>query len=324
MAALHMGCFGPRPDPRGEGYVLRETTMMPASPLFRAGERRLAVVRCGDDSLHRTWAEGHHAFDVGVSYFGNDPHKAFPEARYVHRAKGGKWDGLLGFFQQFPEVIDRYDYFWLPDDDISAHPGDIDRLFSIGAAHQCQVFQPALNEHSYYSHLVTLLHPSFVVRYTNFVEVMVPVVSREILIRTIPLLEDTRSGFGIDFVWPLMAEEISGASFKGIAIVDSVSVCHTRPVGGSLHQFMSRSEGASAMDEMREMLSRVTGKRGAVINGVAVPRIRIISGIDVHGRHLKGVRLAISIGTDLIRRHTNRVQPVHPFAALKHAVKAGA
>lgn len=63
--------------------------------------RGLAVVRCGDSSLHRNWVMGRRHFDVGVSYYGSDSAAEFPEADYVHRCKGGKWDGLFLFFEQF-------------------------------------------------------------------------------------------------------------------------------------------------------------------------------------------------------------------------------
>lgn len=282
----------------------------------------LAVVRCGDTSLHTSWALGSRKFDVGVSYFGDDKDRRFPEAGYIHHSKGGKWDGLFTFFRQFPEVIDAYDYFWLPDDDISATTEDLNRLFEIGTANNFQLYQPALDEYSYYSHLVCLQHPSFTFRYTNFVEIMVPVVSREVLKRTLAMLENTRSGFGIDFVWPKIAAEISGSPFKGTAIIDSVSVRHTRPVGGSLHKFISEVGGKSALDEMNTSLSHVGGAKKSAIHGVAVPRIRITSGVDKAGRHLKGMRLAAGISADLINRHNNVVQPINKFAAIKHALKA--
>ena len=44
--------------------------------------RLLAVVRCGDKSLHREWACASPMFDVAVSYFGADAARDFPEARY--------------------------------------------------------------------------------------------------------------------------------------------------------------------------------------------------------------------------------------------------
>jgi hypothetical protein len=281
----------------------------------------LAVIRCGDSSRHLTWAGNERLFDIGVSYFGDDPTKEFPEAQFVHRQKGGKWDGLYSFFEEFPETLNAYDYFWFPDDDITANAKDINRLFDIGRNHKLHAFQPSLDTHSYYSHLVTLNHPSFNLRFTNFIEIMVPVIGIELLRDTLPLLKDNRSGFGMDFLWPTLAMKKSGTS-ESVAIIDSVSVCHTRPVGGSLHQLMRKVGGKSAVDEMVTTLGKAEMQRTSRINGVAVPRIRILSGLDRSGKYIVGVRLSIQIARDLIARYVNYVQPVNSLAALRHALKA--
>jgi len=284
--------------------------------------RMLAVVRCGDASQHTSWAVGDCEFDVGVSYFGDNQGRSFPEARYVHRGKGGKWDGLFNFFSQFPETVDAYDYFWLPDDDIASTAADVNQLLAIGLTRNLQIFQPALDELSYYSHLITLRHPSFTLRYTNFVEIMVPVISKAILRRTLPMIQETRSGFGIDFIWPTLAAEITRSLNCGTAILDQVSVRHTRPVGGSLHEFMAKIGGKSVKEEITSALATVDSQRTAVINGVPVPRIRITSGIDNAGRPIHGVRLAANVAIDMVWRYTNKVQPVNKVAAIKHALKA--
>jgi hypothetical protein len=297
--------------------------LMLGSTINEKSPRGLAVIRCGDRSLHRNWVTGRRHFDVGVSYYGSDSAVEFPEADYVHRCKGGKWDGLFHFFQQFPEVTDRYDYFWLPDDDIDAMAADVDRLFALGFENNYHVYQPSLDEHSYYSHLITLRHPSFDVRYTNFVEVMVPFISRETLVRSLPFIEKTASGFGLDFLWPQMVREIEREAYHGVAIIDAITVCHTRPVGGNLHQFMRDTQRHSAMDEMDATMEWIKDARGARINGVSVPRIRILSGTIRSGRHLSGLALARRVGLDVLFRLTNRSQPVRWFAAVKHAAKAG-
>jgi hypothetical protein len=287
-----------------------------------SGKSTLAVVRCSDSSLHPNWSGDGRRFDIGISYFGDDCAKDFREARFVHRAKGGKWDGLFAFFKQFPEVIGEYDYFWLPDDDISAEVDAVNKLIAIAAEQKLEVLQPSLDDNSYYSHIITLKHRNFTLRYTNFVEIMAPLISRAVLERTLPLIESTRSGFGIDFVWPKLAAEISGDAIRGMAIVDSVSVCHTRPVGGSLHKMMNKVGGRSVIDEMAIALERVGGARDASINGVPVPRIRILSGLDRSGNYRRGLGLVPMIATDLLAANANKVQPINRLAVLRHALKA--
>jgi len=281
----------------------------------------LAVVRCGDASLHHSWSGEGRRFDIGISYYGDDADKAFPEARFVHRGKGGKWDGLFGFFAQFPEALEQYEAFWFPDDDIEADVDSINRLIDIRAAHGLEVCQPSLDDHSYYSHLITLRHPSFALRHTNFVEIMVPLVSQAIVRQSLPMIESTRSGFGMDFVWPKMAAQISGDAGGRSAIIDSISVRHTRPVGGNLHKMMQKVGGRSVLDEMSSALEGLEGTRSASINGVATPRIRILEGVDESGKHLRGLNLAALVAADLLAPNANKVQPIRRMAAIRHALK---
>ncbi len=142
--------------------------------------RTLAIVRCGDNSLHESWAVGDRKFDIGISYFGDDL-EDFPEAAFVHRGKGGKWDGISAFFRyssRKPSTATTSS--WLPDDDICASTADVNRLLELGEALGFEVFQPSLDDQSYYSRLITLKHPSFDARHTNFVEIMAPVLSRRL------------------------------------------------------------------------------------------------------------------------------------------------
>ena len=51
-------------------------------------------------------------------------------ADYFLATKGGKWEGLHEFFAQHPKLLEKYDWIWLPDDDIDAPPGWLDAYIS--------------------------------------------------------------------------------------------------------------------------------------------------------------------------------------------------
>jgi hypothetical protein len=93
--------------------------MKRANPLKQTS-RNLVVVRAGDGSLHQGWLNGSERpdFDLIVSYFGDDP-DAFrtPDENRVDQ-KGGYWDGVYKLFGKHPELVDRYEYFLLADDDL--------------------------------------------------------------------------------------------------------------------------------------------------------------------------------------------------------------
>jgi hypothetical protein len=228
--------------------------------------RNLVIVRCGDESLHAAWIGPDRNWDLAVSYFGPRDYRKFPEAKYIHRFKGGKWNGIFAFFQTYPEILEHYDFFWLPDDDIEASCERIKTMFQTMATHQFELAQPSLSKESYLSHLITLNNPCFVYRRVNFVELMVPVLSQKLLIKTLPLFEGTRTGFGMDYVW----HRFTTNPTRKVAIFDNVEVKHTRPVGGALHK-MLEAEGRSPALQERDTFLKPYGDFGsghAILGGL--------------------------------------------------------
>ena len=201
----------------------------------------LVVLRAGDGSLHPNWLAGSRDWDLAISYYGLDEQKVFPEASYLHRYRGGKWDGLRDFFASHPDVIERYDYFWLPDDDILTDASSINKLFELMKQYHLELAQPSLTANSYFSYLVTLKCPCFSLRYTTLVEIMAPILTRSHLIKVLPYFEITQSGFGLDLIWHRLTSDPACKA----AILDQVSIVHTRPVSGAAaeqlgHQLVSR------------------------------------------------------------------------------------
>ncbi len=235
----------------------------------------LVILRCGDQSLHRPWRNQDSRWDLAASYFGNDPDAQFPEAKYVHRYKGGKWDGIYNFCKSNPEILEKYDYFWFPDDDIAADPESLNRLFQIAGDNNFELAQPSLKRGSYCSHLITLHNSNFQYRNVNFVELMVPLVSREVFIRLLPLFEKARTGFGIDFVWNRFTSDPATA----VAIIDAVQVKHTRAVGGALHAMIKKTGVSSAQQEQDEFLKPYNGVHKVLIS---------FGGLTTRGRRTNG------------------------------------
>ena len=289
------------------------------APAHEPSRRGLAVVRCGDRSLHASWAEGTTAFDVAVSYFGADAERAFPEARYVHRYKGGKWDGISAFFASHPELVSQYDYFWLPDDDLAMDGAAADRLLATGVAQGLELWQPALDRQSYFGHLITLAVDGVLLRHTNFAEIMAPVISRALLVDTLPLFGETRSGFGLDYLWPQRAAVLRGDDGPACAVLDSVAMTHTRPLGSALRATMKAAGGPTLRQEYAAMLSRV-GERHPLFRSMmlAVPRKRVLGGIDACGEPLGSRALAEislrSLGSD----PALRAQPIGKWELLRY------
>lgn len=215
--------------------------------------RNLVVLRAGDDSLHEHWLTGPapRNWDLVVSYFGDDPHRYRTGDTLRLDRKGPKWPALHHVLTvDLAESIDDYDYIWLPDDDLATDTTTINELFEYAARYRLSLSQPALTEDSYYTHEITLVDRRFELRYTNFVEIMAPCFRREFLLRCLPTFDGTRTGWGLDFHWPRFAADTSS-----IAIVDAVTVRHTRPVGGP-NLTAARAAGVDPWTEYYDYLVR--------------------------------------------------------------------
>jgi hypothetical protein len=203
----------------------------------------LALFRAGKSSLHPKAVERleQQNFDYALSWFGDTPPDA-PGAAFVHMQKGAKWPGLEKTLAQHWDTISQYRYVWLPDDDLLCVPEQVSKMFLICEDLNLELAQPALTTDSYFTHVTTLRHSEFQVRFTNFVEIMAPIFSAEMLAKIYPTLAGNISGYGLDAVWPRMS------SLGRVAIIDETPVKHTRPVGGPNYLF-NQSAGISPIHE---------------------------------------------------------------------------
>lgn len=189
----------------------------------------LIVVRAGDNSLHEKWLTGAPDFDLVVSYYGQKPERfARDGVRVVHQS-GPKWPGLAAFLAQNPSLSDRYRYVWFPDDDLDVDCETINRFFRLVDEKGFGLAQPALLRKSYFSHTITLQGWLCDYRLTNFVEIMAPCFSVDVLRALQWTFTENTSGWGLEWLWMHYAERNGVA----MAIVDSTPVFHTRPVGSA-------------------------------------------------------------------------------------------
>ncbi|TAN53281.1 MAG: DUF707 domain-containing protein [Methylococcaceae bacterium] len=234
--------------------------------------RGLVLVRVGAD--HRIAGllnvpRQKRDWDLAVSLYEEVPFADDACIDFLHCYRGGKWDGIHAFFAENPELLARYDYFWLVDDDIEVTPAQVDKLFDYVRIHDFELAQPALTLDSYYSYRLTLHCPGFLHRYTNFVEIMAPVLSRHVLENVIPHFANTRSGLGIDWHW----HDLVARPERGIAIIDAVPVGHRRPLRQHLRGKM-REDGVCPDMEMKRLVEALELKRVFAIAKAGVLRDR--------------------------------------------------
>lgn len=256
---------------------------------------KLVIVRAGPSSLHGGWLTApaaQRSFDLLVSYYSKDAYDRHEPADGVEAVlvPGGKWDGLYKTLAD-TDLLGRYSHIWLPDDDIAADGAAIDRMFALAESHGLAVCQPALSRQSYYSHFLLNHCAAFRLRYTNLIEVMIPCLSAPLLRRVMPWLEDNRTAYGLDYLWCRLPE--SGA-FRA-AVLDDVTVTHTRPVGSDLAKKMAET-GDHAHNDARFLPVDVDPK--AKFIPLAYAGITM-DGAPVMGTAAMGRRMAASWRVDL-------------------------
>lgn len=149
-----------------------------------------------------------------------------------HEYKGGKWQGIFDFFQKNPSYLNDYDYFFFPDDDIETTASNILAFFAQCEEHDLKLAQPALKADSYFSHIITIERSAFSVRRTNFVELMIPYMSKKVLQQSLPFFKDTNYGWGLDFIWANFTDNPT----EQVGIIDTTPVGHYRPLAGNNNQ----------------------------------------------------------------------------------------
>ncbi|MCE1236230.1 MAG: DUF707 domain-containing protein [Hyphomicrobiales bacterium] len=211
-----------------------------------AKRENLVIIRAGKGSLHRDWArdlaDADRNWDLFVSWYDDADPDPTDDCDYLAIQRDvRKFAAFHQIFETRPDFRE-YRQVWLPDDDLAVSRSAINHLFEICRRHRLDLAQPALDEASHLTYPITRKDPRFTLRFTNFVEVMCPVFSADALAVCIEGFRSTVSSWGLDLIWPSL---LSGVG--RIAIVDDVTVTHTRPVGGLYDR-------AAAFAEMQDLL----------------------------------------------------------------------
>ena len=260
--------------------------------------RDLVLVRTGRRSHHLSFApadRGKVPWHCAISTYQDVPDELLEGADYVHHTPGGKWNGVFDFFKNNPEALDRYEYFWIPDDDITTGVEDVARLFERVREFDLELAQPSLTLTSRHYHHITLNNDAFTVRRTNFVELMVPVFHRDLLKKLMHMFEGNWAGLGLDMIWPNYTSDVRSA----VGIVDDVVVHHHGELGTFLYGNMRRA-GIIPMIEYRQNARKFNIK----------PRIPFAhAGVRTDGSAIRG-NLKM-IGQDIAARRRNKGRIPH-------------
>ena len=188
-------------------------------------KKNAVFVAAGKDSLHRQLLKGEADFDLHLLIYDDSYNKYCNDSDFICADAGYKMDMTYRYLHRHPELIEKYEYFFLMDDDIEMNTEEVNKLFRMMREYNIKIAQPSLVM-SYYTYEHTLHNPLCILRYTNFVEMMIPCFSREALIKVLPTFEKKVRGCGIEFHWPILIN----TNQQDMAIIDLVCAKHVRPL----------------------------------------------------------------------------------------------
>lgn len=163
-------------------------------------------------------------YDIYVLYYGNsDANFQSYESNvtFIEKSKGSKFQNFHKFWNAHPEIIDKYDRFFILDDDIQITVQDINKIFDISREYNLEICGPSFNEAggSIVSHGITKNKTNTLLSYTNFVEVNTPLFTRTALNNLMKMYDPILIGWGIDYLY-IIANGIKKQ--KSYAIIHSI------------------------------------------------------------------------------------------------------
>lgn len=270
-------------------------------------KKNLIIVRAGNDSLHNFWLDipyEERSWDLVISFFDKKAFKKQKKLPGVEKLyfEGGKWSGIYDAATRTKEL--NYNYIWCPDDDIFSSGKTISHLFECMQRWNLQVAQPSLTPASFYSHIITMACPAFELRWTNFVEVMMPCFSKQLLLDLLPIFQNRHTGYGLDYLWSLNGL----CPPKSTAVIDSVQMTHTRAVGKVLADVV-KNLGQDQKTMLQLLLSEfgIENRSPQVVLG-AINKGEIIENMDILYLHMESSYRDHALNFQDPRHGLNKVQ----------------
>ena len=152
------------------------------------------------DSL---WINNNMEYDLYVIYYGNNEiifNKYKSKGIFIERRKGSKFQNFKYFYDKYFNIINKYDRFFILDDDIIINVDDINCMFKISRQYNLDICAPSFSRKGKISHIITLHKPHILLSYTNFVEVNALLYNKNSINKLMEKLDYSLVGWGIDYL----------------------------------------------------------------------------------------------------------------------------
>jgi hypothetical protein len=256
-----------------------ERTAMDSARMQGGRKRNLVILRAGDASLHATWLPpaSKRNWDLHISYFGSKDAPTPLDKEGVTWSRdtdNNKWNGIARALGRKMFSLDDYDYVAVPDDDLIGSPDTWNAAFDLARRHHLGACQLSLHHASFFGYLDTLKRPFLELRFAPVVELMAGIIRVDVFKKIIPYLSLEDNLWAMDHVVAGLLREQP----RSMAILDAVSVLHTRAFWTGPLYNSSRASGRSLHQIEADFLSR---------HGLERVERRNFGGLTRSGRYLK-------------------------------------
>ena len=167
--------------------------------------KNLLFSSVGDNTLFYNFYIGNNMnYDVYIIYYGNNPinfEKYKQKVTFIKSRKGSKFQNFKYFYDTYLDIINKYDYFFILDDDIIIDVSKINSMFHIANYFNLSICSPSFKSKGKISHKVTKYRSKRFLTYTNFIEVGVPLFNKISLHKFMKFLYTKLIGWGIDYLY---------------------------------------------------------------------------------------------------------------------------
>lgn len=152
------------------------------------------------------WCSDGQNYDIFIIYYGDDINlfeKYSKSVKFIERRKGAKFQNFHYFYHKYPEIIAKYERFFILDDDIEITTKDINRMFEISEQFNLSICGPSFSGNSKIPPAFKRLEnqrPGVLLEYTNFIEVNSPLYSKVAIENTMKNFDPVLIGWGIDLL----------------------------------------------------------------------------------------------------------------------------
>ena len=176
------------------------------------------------------WLGNNRNYDVYVIYYGNNDNiynKYKNKVDFIDKRKGSKFQNFHYLYNKNLNLINKYDRFFILDDDIIFDKNSINEMFDISKQYDLWICGPTFKKdgRSKISWPITIHQHNNLLRYTNFVEVNTPLFNKYALHKFMKMYDPVLIGWGIDYlyIYALSVDVDESILKKKIALIDKIT-----------------------------------------------------------------------------------------------------